>query len=1777
MRTVKRSCIREKRAAWIGAILPVLLVGMIVLHISPSGAATLEVVGVNRNPAGSPAGTPPPPPTSVGRYYWTLQEDATYPVRPGDSSTNQLAVSFHKSYMPVIASGCVDPAAGPSNPQCKAGSGLESVVLDPAKRYYVSVLPLEAGSFSNSGTSIAPGQASVKVYVNKLPFPMAQVNIFATEDNYPINGFPDVPAENPFPNVAFYLVDTGGRYGISGGPMLTDAFGMALGTTYELDANGQLVDSDGDGVPNVVAEGLGFVLSDSNGMASFKYIAPGKYSIVAVPPAPYIQTTTIEGSRVIDAWVKPNEPPYLLEFGPPTPHIIMSFAKQTPLDPAYAGMQTVTGQIVNDHLGRPPGISSNPGAPFKHTTPWIGLNDSATGKGIYVARTNEDGTFTVPAIKPGTYQLVVWDDFLDIIINFSTVVVGNADVNLGKIPVIHWFTRQEHYVYLDENGNGVRDPEETMGMLEQAVNLRWRDGTMYQSFLTDEMGFASFNEIFPFFNWQVSEVDFLRYKATGVRVTVDDGGPIDPLEPWSWGGQVTPQIQADGGKTRIETGPVLLEAFQGFVGSTSVFEWGKSPYGTDENGGITGIVHYSVTRAEDDPVYGFGEPWEPGIAGVQVNLYTGNFLAGTIVDSNGNGTIDLADIDNYPFQWTGKGDTAYPGYTGVPGPEDVDRNGNGVFDLGDAVQATWTDSWDENIPTECRGPSFSFQGNPSDCFDGLRNWNQVRPGLFDGGYAFGTAVTGDPKSLPSGVYIVEAVPPPGYEIVKEEDKNVDFGDNYMPQPAADFIPPLADTGAPPPPFNPFVPLGAPQCVGDRHFVPEQLSLFPGVPTAFSGQARKLCDRKYVVLQDGENAAANFFLFTKAPIAGQFTGLTTDDITNDSRASSPNAGEKYSPPWIPISIRDWTGRELSRIYADEFGKFNGLLPSTYTANTPLPSGMTPQMITTCMNDAMMPNPAYVPGGEEDEFILDPSFNKSYGQFCYTFQFMPGSTTYLDLPVLPTAAYVGPTQAPLDCDLPNQTPTIHAVNVPGAGGGPYVTANPANSQDKQEILIVSDGTVAVPNPFYCPGPESNCSPTNLNKTINRDHGFGTAAGKATIDVNGTILNLTITQWTNRVIRARLPNDVPSGEYQLAVSRSNGKSTENGVTLTVALGAGQPMRVPTAAYPTIQSAVDAASPGELILVGPGNYMEMVAMWKPVRLQGWGAGSTTINAIMFPIEKVQIWREKVKALLDAGEFSLLPSQEAGSPGILPVLGMGALGANVLLESPGVMVLAKDDTQPGSPSNGFIPGSSRIDGFNIIGSVNGGGIIVNGYAHNLSIGNNRISNNMGVSSGGIRIGHVDLVSCDTPPCTDPTDPTRRYQGAFNDGIRIHHNQVARNGGTNLGAGGVMLGSGSDGYKVTENWICGNITLGDGGGGIGHHGLSEDGLIARNAIIFNEAWSNQAEGRGGGIFVGGLTALAPAVLTDGSGTVTVDSNLILGNGAGAGDGAGIAAYQVNGKDVADAPGTPDGWHTLNIFNNMVVNNVTGLAGAISLQDAARSNIINNTVARNDSTATARAAFTAPPPAASTPQPAGIASRAHSNVLASASAQAGLFSNPQLLNNILWQNRSFTAVQNPATLDWSLQPATAPWNYQDLGVLDTGAADLLNPMYGILTTLNGYSPNNLGGPGANPNFLLSYFNIGLGELPAIFDEGGNFLRVSFGPHTLMNTNGTTPYGNYHINPSSPASHVPGTRYVPGTQTLLWNMYPELGKDFDGGNRPSVSGPDRGADEVPPVAAQGSILP
>jgi hypothetical protein len=261
-----------------------------------------------------------------------------------------------------------------------------------------------------------------------------------------------------------------------------------------------------------------------------------------------------------------------------------------------------------------------------------------------------------------------------------------------------------------------------------------------------------------------------------------------------------------------------------------------------------------------------------------------------------------------------------------------------------------------------------------------------------------------------------------------------------------------------------------------------------------------------------------------------------------------------------------------------------------------------------------------------------------------------------------------------------------------------------------------------------------------------------------------------------------------------------------------------------------------------------------------------------------------------------------------------------------------------------------------------------------------------------------------------------------------------------------------------------------------------------------------------------------------------------------------------------------------------------------LQDTANVQITNNTIANNDSTATAGLAFTPGNPNQSNPLPAGVVSRAHSGALQTALAAATvtpdwatrLYSQPhEFDNNIIWHNRSFffliDAAPDPDAFGLCpdiggsllLCPGGSTPVYDDLAVIGTAATGLA-PTHTVFS--EGYA-----GPGSvdvtnklevDAGFIADYVNGDRGETivmpeagssivaqPA-FDEGGNFIDVRFGPLSL---NVEAPLAgapsNYHLDvPSSPAIESAVTK---GTAVLQ--------SDIDGDTRADPW--DIGADETP----------
>jgi len=266
-------------------------------------------------------------------------------------------------------------------------------------------------------------------------------------------------------------------------------------------------------------------------------------------------------------------------------------------------------------------------------------------------------------------------------------------------------------------------------------------------------------------------------------------------------------------------------------------------------------------------------------------------------------------------------------------------------------------------------------------------------------------------------------------------------------------------------------------------------------------------------------------------------------------------------------------------------------------------------------------------------------------------------------------------------------------------------------------------------------------------------------------------------------------------------------------------------------------------------------------------------------------------------------------------------------------------------------------------------------------------------------------------------------------------------------------------------------------------------------------------------------------------------------------------------------------------------------------DAAKVNIINNTVSNNDSTATAGAAFTFGVPDHSNPQPAGIVSRYHSDALRNAMGagtgqQFSAYSNPVLGNDIVTDNRSFHWQVNATTGGGSLVYD----GINDLAVLGTTGS--LNPLFSVLTNNNtGYDGSNILVASSASIFVNPYFNTSpgaatlqdgtllppevlslLAAAPAL-DEGGNFIDVLFGPLSLN----TVPAIDYHTLPVSPAVDS-------GTGVFL-AQYADLQTDIDGQLRPdsgttvgtastaSTGGNkiDIGADETPPPDTDGDTIP
>jgi hypothetical protein len=1055
-------------------------------------------------------------------------------------------------------------------------------------------------------------------------------------------------------------------------------------------------------------------------------------------------------------------------------------------------------------------------------------------------------------------------------------------------------------------------------------------------------------------------------------------GRIDPPWVWAegWSGLTSQSNWIDFGKAPYASCPPACA-------TVTVAPPGASTPTTmqvAENGGIQGQVTYASTRPFDSAEQMILQPWEPLVPHVTINLYQEGFAADgvtptlTMVDTTQTSSWDDWAQGFYPGSTAGTGPTAgqkpymnCPGQgTNVSGSPNQDLFYFSLFDQPNYLD--WYNS-EHNGGTLHTLP----YNSQYKCYDAMHIWNQLQPAPYDGRYFFPSSLginstTGKPLAtigstngvvssmpgtnctvcvanpdatdayrvgtpmLPPGKYVVEVVMPPGYEVYKEEDKNLLIGDNYIAPATVQFaglggdifiIPDQASVAsmydANNSGFNPNnyqnqttglnlqggnlsgVP-GYPgfqdpvwPCVGEMRVVPDFLSLFPKVQEVapFAGAIRPLCDRKEVTVANQMSVRVHFAIYTSTHIAAKYTGVITDDFTSEFDPFSPQFGEKFAPPNLPISTKDYLGNEISRVYSDHWGVYNGLTYSSWEVNPPNITGYSPTIMTQCMNDPgpiMDTNPGSATFGQ---MITDPLYNAAYSDFCYEEPYMPGLTNYTDTPVVPTSAFVGAAYNNPDCSYPDTTPGIKEVD--GDGIGPWV------SRSGVTLTITAIGDQQVNNSAYS-GPSASVAPFNA-KTITRHYGFGTqclspTAGSTTCNTLSSVTiggrSAVIDSWMDTQIQVTVPSGVPACAIQqqaqfggsaaqcgqLVITAGNGKQSVD--TVTVTIGGKTPTHI--SANQSVQAAIDAAAPGDLIMVDPtctstgtpttqtcsigalhagtptqtasaGSHNEMLIMWKPVRLQGVGAISSIINGNAFPSGKLlDPWRRHINCLFGLTLQGVPYTASTGTAPydptktyLCPDTGWQHFTAQPNVPQidrlPLEATLGWDATQNGNLAE-------QLQEPSLMGAYEGAGITVLGKGVDFHGANPWSDGNEG---GAFPAGTTLLtgvgpvptalpVGDNNPLCTDGTSGANRFPSNF-----------------------VCNPSSIDGLSV--------VNSSQGGGGIFVHGWAHHLQIANDRVYNNAGTLTGGISVGQGEFPtpylqGGTTNAPPGSCSDGTGLVT---------------------------------------------------------------------------------------------------------------------------------------------------------------------------------------------------------------------------------------------------------------------------------------------------------------------
>ncbi len=592
-----------------------------------------------------------------------------------------------------------------------------------------------------------------------------------------------------------------------------------------------------------------------------------------------------------------------------------------------------------------------------------------------------------------------------------------------------------------------------------------------------------------------------------------------------------------------------------------------------------------------------------------------------------------------------------------------------------------------------------------------------------------------------------------------------------------------------------------------------------------------------------------------------------------------------------------------------------------------------------------------------------------------------------------------------------------------------------------------------------------------------------------------------------------------------------------------------------------------GSLVVVPPGTYRESLVVHgspgdstKGIVIQGHGSG----GIIGVPTEQGPIGQVETPfaqftgsvvspfgSMLDNTMFDPWEALIAGSGPNGPITWDG--NQNVEIGPAFQVLLSAGEIDAAAPF--------QIDGFGVTGGRAQNGMVhVNGEASGLVVSNMAIqANNASQGGAGVNLGVHSLenmvevgsngthervngrVVLNPGPSAHLEDAGGTYI-ANNTGMVIRDNRILQNGGTSLAGGVGILGDGNE-YRFIDNNVCGNFSA-EYGGGLSHNGVST-GVIAGNVFENNEAFDE-----GGAIFIGSeVTAGNP--LGNGIGSVVIERNQILYNLSGDDGGGIMALFPLNDP--------------ITVVNNFIANNVaTDIGGGMHLAHSgnAATAVVHNTFANNMSVSGAGDSggmdCDGAAPAAggvgnglnTCPRAGGFTTEPHSaDFLLFGPADLSTFSDPDLRNNIFWNNQAGVVTGNADDEGNIVEviPGIA-----DMGVYDDATPQEptmeLDPQFSVLTTAYGAATNNV--VGLDPAFVL--------DLPLTIKSQPGTVIGQIADITMVWPGGTAiEESDYHIAIPSPAIGLADAGVTP--------------IDIDGDAR--TAPPDSGADEVDGLSLAG----